>query len=220
MARLVPIGVLISGGGTNLQAIIDATAAKKLDAKIQLVLSNKEDAYGLVRAKNHAITTAVLDHKQFPSREAYDHAVVDLLHAHGVELVVLAGFMRLLSPVFIKAYSNQIMNIHPALLPSFPGLHVQRKAVEYGVRFSGCTVHFVNEECDEGPIIIQAVVPVLPDDTEKTLAARILKEEHRIYPRAIQLYAEGRLRVDGRRVIVNGSALDDQAVLVQPSLNG
>lgn len=220
MARLVPIGVLISGGGTNLQAIIDATAAKKLDAKIQLVLSNKEDAYGLVRAKNHAITTAVLDHKQFPSREAYDHAVVDLLHAHGVELVVLAGFMRLLSPVFIKAYSNHIMNIHPALLPSFPGLHVQRKAVEYGVRFSGCTVHFVNEECDEGPIIIQAVVPVLPDDTEKTLAARILKEEHRIYPRAIQLYAEGRLRVDGRRVIVNGSALDDQAVLVQPSLNG
>ncbi|MDH3445402.1 MAG: phosphoribosylglycinamide formyltransferase [Deltaproteobacteria bacterium] len=220
MARVVPIGVLVSGGGTNLQAIIDATEAKKLDASIRVVLSNKEDAYGLVRAKKHAIPTAVLDHKQFSSRDAYDQAVVDLLRAHGVELVVLAGFMRLLSPVFIKAYSNRIMNIHPALLPSFPGLHVQRKAVEYGVRFSGCTVHFVNEECDEGPIIIQAVVPVLPGDTEDALSARILKEEHRIYPRAIQLYAEGRLRVDGRRVIVDGSALDEKAVLVQPSLDG
>lgn len=220
MAKLVPIGVLISGGGTNLQAIIDAIAAGKLDAKIKLVLSNKEDAYGLVRAKNHSMTTAVLDHKKFASREAYDQAVVDLLRAHGVELVVMAGFMRLLSPVFIKAYSNRIMNIHPALLPSFPGLQVQRKAVEYGVRFSGCTVHFVNEECDEGPIIIQAVVPVLPSDTEEKLAARILEQEHRIYPRAIQLYAEGRIRIDGRRVIVNGSTLDDKAVLVQPSLDG
>lgn len=216
MARQVSIGVIISGGGTNLQSIIDAIEAKKLDAKIEFVLSNKADAYGLVRAKNHGIPTEVLDHKAFPSREAYDQAVVDLLHGRGVELVVLAGFMRLLSPVFIKAYSNRIMNIHPALLPAFSGLHVQKKAVEHGVRFAGCTVHFVNEECDEGPIIIQAVVPVFADDTEETLAARILKQEHRIYPRAIQLYAEGRLHVVGRRVLVDGLSKDEDLVLIQP----
>ena len=220
MARQLSIGVLISGGGTNLQAIIDAIEAKRLDAAIKLVLSNKVDAYGLVRAKNHGIATEILDHMKYSSRETYDQAVVDLLRAHGVELVVLAGFMRLLSPVFVKAYSNRIMNIHPALLPSFPGLHVQKKAVEYGVRFSGCTVHFVNDECDEGPIIIQAVVPVFADDTEAKLAARILKEEHRIYPRAIQLYAEGRLRVDGRRVIVAGTANDENAALIEPPLDG
>jgi len=218
MARQVSIGVLISGGGTNLQSIIDAIEAKKLDAKIQFVLSNKADAYGLVRAKNHGVSTEVLDHKAFPSREAYDQAVVDLLHARGVELVVLAGFMRLLSPVFVKAYSNRIMNIHPALLPAFPGLHVQNKAVEHGVRFAGCTVHFVNEECDEGPIIIQAVVPVFTDDSAETLAARILKQEHRIYPRAIQLYAEGRLHVSGRRVLVDGVSKDGGQVLIQPPL--
>jgi phosphoribosylglycinamide formyltransferase-1 len=218
MARQVPIAVLLSGGGTNLQASIDAVEAKRLDAKIQLVLSNKADAFGLVRAQNHGIPTEVLDHKAYPSRDAYDQAIVDLLRGRGVELVVLAGFMRLLSPVFIKAYSNRIMNIHPALLPSFPGLHVQKKAVEHGVRFSGCTVHFVNEECDEGPIIIQAVVPVFPDDTEEILAARILTQEHRIFPRAIQLYAEGRLHVSGRRVLVEGLTKDESHVLVQPPL--
>ena len=218
MARQVSIGVLISGGGTNLQSIINAIEAKQLDAKIQLVLSNKADAYGLVRAKNHAIPTAVLDHKSFPSREAYDQAVVDLLHGGGVELVVLAGFMRLLSPVFIKAYSNRIMNIHPALLPAFAGLNVQKKALEHGVRFAGCTVHFVNEECDEGPIIIQAVVPVFADDTEEALAARILRQEHKIYPRAIQLYAEGRLRVVGRRVFIDGADQDEDQVLIEPPL--
>jgi phosphoribosylglycinamide formyltransferase-1 len=140
------------------------------------------------------------------------------LRARGVELVVLAGFMRLLSPVFVSAYSNRIMNIHPALLPAFPGLHVQKKAVEHGVRFSGCTVHFVNEACDEGPIIIQAVVPVYLDDTEETLAGRILEQEHRIYPRAIQLYSEGRLRIDGRKVFVDGLAREENQVLVQPPL--
>jgi phosphoribosylglycinamide formyltransferase 1 len=220
MARPVSIGVLISGSGTNLQSIIDAVEAKKLDAKIQLVLSNKADAYGLVRAQNHAIPTEVLEHKSFPSREAYDQTVIDLLRGRGVELVVLAGFMRLLSPLFVKAYSNRIMNIHPALLPAFPGLHVQKKAVEHGVRFSGCTVHFVNEECDEGPIIIQAVVPVFPDDTEETLAARILAQEHRIYPRAIQLYAEGRLHIVGRKVLVDRFEKDDAQVLIEPSLEG
>jgi phosphoribosylglycinamide formyltransferase-1 len=216
--RQVPIGVLISGGGTNLQAIIDAIEAKRLDAAIKLVLSNKSDAYGLTRAKNHGIPTEVLDHKKFPSREAYDQAIVDLLRARQVELVVLAGFLRLLSPVLVTAYSNRIMNIHPALLPSFPGLQVQKKAVEHGVRFSGCTVHFVNQECDEGPIIIQAVVPVFSDDTDETLAARILKQEHRIYPRAIQLYAEGKLRVEGRRVVIAGSGKDEGAVLIEPPL--
>jgi phosphoribosylglycinamide formyltransferase-1 len=218
MAHQVPIAVLISGSGTNLQSIIDAIEAKRLDAKIEIVLSNRADAHGLVRAKNHGIATTVLDHKSFPDRESYDQAVVDLLRARGVELVVLAGFMRLLSPVFVKAYSNRIMNIHPALLPSFPGLHVQKKALEHGVRFSGCTVHFVNEECDEGPIIIQAVVPVFSDDTEAALSARILKQEHRIYPRAIQLYAQGRLRIVGRRVLVDGQPIDDSPVLVQPPL--
>jgi phosphoribosylglycinamide formyltransferase 1 len=218
MARQVPIGVLISGGGTNLQAIIDAIEAKKLDAEVCVVLSNKADAYGLARAKQHGIATAVLDHKSFASREDYDQAVVDVLRARGVELVILAGFMRLLSPVFIKAYSNRIMNIHPSLLPSFPGLHVQKKALDHGVRFAGCTVHFVNEECDEGPIIIQAVVPVYPDDDEATLAARILKQEHRIYPRAIQLYAEGQLHVTGRKVLVDGLTRDESPVLVLPPL--
>jgi phosphoribosylglycinamide formyltransferase-1 len=220
MARQVPIGVLISGSGTNLQAIIDAIEAGKLDAKIEVVLSNKADAQGLARAQKHGIPTEILNHKDFSSREAYDEAVVGLLRGRGVELVVLAGFMRLLSPVFVKAYSNRIMNIHPALLPSFPGLNVQQKAVEHGVRFSGCTVHFVNEECDEGPIIIQAVVPVFADDTGAALAARILEQEHRIFPRAIQLYAEGRLKVVGRKVWVDRPAKDDAQALIQPPLEG
>ena len=220
MAGKLPVAVLISGSGTNLQAIIDAIEAGKLDARIEIVLSNRADAYGLVRAKHHALSTEVLDHKKFASREAFDEAVVSILRARGVELVVLAGFMRLLSPVFVKAFSNRIMNIHPALLPSFPGLHVQQRAVDHGVRFSGCTVHFVNEECDEGPIIIQAVVPVFPDDTEESLAARILKQEHRIYSRAIQLFSEGRLRVEGRRVLVEGLTRDEAQALCQPPLEG
>ena len=218
MRRQVPIGVLISGSGTNLQAIIDAVEAKELDAKIQVVLSNRAEAYGLVRAKKHGIPVEILDHKRFASREAFDQAVVDILLAREVELVVLAGFMRLLSTVFVSAYSNRIMNIHPALLPAFPGLHVQKKALEHGVRFSGCTVHFVNEECDEGPIIIQAVVPVFPEDTEESLAARILEQEHRIYPRAIQLYSEGRLHIEGRRVLVDGLVKEENQVLIQPPL--
>jgi phosphoribosylglycinamide formyltransferase-1 len=220
MAEKLPIAVLISGGGTNLQAIIDAIAANRLDAKIEVVLSNRADAFGLVRAKNHGVPTEILDHKAFPSRAAYDQALVDLLRARGVQVVALAGFMRLLSPVFVSAFSNRIMNIHPALLPSFPGLHVQKKALEHGVRFSGCTVHFVNEECDEGPIIIQAVVPVFPDDTEEELAERILQQEHRIYPRAIQLYAEGRLHVVGRKVMVDGLGRDQAQIVIHPPLDG
>jgi phosphoribosylglycinamide formyltransferase 1 len=217
MSRQLPIGVLISGNGTNLQSIINAIEARALTAKIEVVVSNKADAFGLIRAKKHNLFTAVLDHKRFSSRESYDQAVLDILRSCGVELVVLAGFMRLLSPIFVKAYSNRIMNIHPALLPSFPGLHVQKRALEHGVRFSGCTVHFVNEECDEGPIIVQAVVPVFPEDTEEALAARILKQEHRIYPRAIQLYAEGKLHVVGRKVMVDDVAKDEEQVLIQPA---
>ena len=216
----LPIGVLISGSGTNLQAIIDAIEAGKLDAKIEVVVSNKANAFGIERARRHGIPTEVLDHRSFSSREAYDEAVVAILRQRRVALVVLAGFMRLLSPGFIRAFANRIMNIHPALLPAFPGLNVQQRAVEHGVRFSGCTVHFVNEECDEGPIIIQAVVPVLPDDTGETLAARILEQEHRIYPRAIQLYAAGRLQIVGRRVVVQGISNTAVRELIQPPLEG
>ncbi len=218
MARQTPIGVLISGSGSNLQAIIDAIEEKRLDAFIQVVISNREDAFGLVRAKKHNIPTEVLDHKKFSSREAFDQALVKILQAREVELVILAGFMRLLSSIFVKAFSNRIMNIHPSLLPAFPGLHVQRKAIEHGVRFSGCTVHFVNEECDEGPIIIQAAVPVFPGETEESLSARILKEEHCIYPRAIQLYSEGRLQVVGRKVLVNRLGIEKDQVLIHPPL--
>ena len=220
MARQTPIGVLISGSGSNLQAIIDAIEEKRLDAFIQVVISNREDAFGLVRAKKHNIPTEVLDHKKISSREAFDQALVKILQAREVELVILAGFMRLLSPIFVKAFSNRIMNIHPSLLPAFPGLHVQRKAIEHGVRFSGCTVHFVNEECDEGPIIIQAAVPVFPDETEESLSARILKEEHRIYPRAIQLYSEGGLQVVGRKVLVNRLGIEKDQALIYPPLKG
>jgi phosphoribosylglycinamide formyltransferase-1 len=216
MADKLSIAVLISGSGTNLQSIIDAIESGKLDARIEIVLSNRADAYGLTRARDHGLATEILDHKRFVSREAFDEAVVANLRTRGVELVVLAGFMRLLSPVFVKAYSNRIMNIHPALLPSFPGLHAQKRALEHGVRFSGCTVHFVNEECDEGPIIIQAAVPVYTDDTEESLSARILRQEHRIYPRAIQLYSQGRLRVEGRRVTVDGLTRDEQQAVFQP----
>ena len=220
MNHKIPIGVLLSGGGTNLQAIIEAIEQNRLDAHIHTVISNRETAYGLTRARDHGIPTTVIDHRGHASRAAYDRVLVDHLKEHGVELVVLAGFMRLLSPLFIQSFPNRIMNIHPALSPSFAGLHGQRQAFEYGVRFAGCTVHFVSEGCDEGPVIIQAVVPVLPDDTEKTLAQRILVQEHRIYPRAIQLYSEGRLAIEGRKVKVAGEdgAVEGERALVNPPI--
>ena len=220
MNRKVPIGVLLSGGGTNLQAIIDAIEQDRLDADIRTVVSNRETAYGITRARNHGIPTTVINHRGHASREAYDRVLVDHLKDHGVELVVLAGFMRLLSRLFIQSFPDRIMNIHPALSPSFAGLHGQKQAFEYGVRFAGCTVHFVSEGCDEGPVIIQAVVPVLPDDTEETLAQRILVQEHRIYPRAIQLYSEARLVIEGRKVRVTGDDSDagDENALVNPPI--
>lgn len=202
----VKIGVLISGSGTNLQAIIDAAARGDLKADIRVVISNRSNAYGLERARRHGIPALVVDHRALPSREDFDRALVKELNAREVELVVCAGFMRLLSRVMLDAFPNRIMNIHPALLPSFPGTHGQREAVDYGVRISGCTVFFVNEGVDAGPIIIQAAVPVLPDDDEERLAERILHEEHRIYPEAIRLYQEGRVEIVGRKVIIRDFA--------------
>ncbi len=202
----VRLGVLLSGRGSNLQAIIDAIEGGTVSAKIAVVLSNKQDAGGLERARKHDVPHVWLDPKPFggrpDSREAYDRAMLDLLRKYEVDLVLLAGYMKIVTAVLITAYQNRMMNIHPSLLPSFPGLDVQKKVIEHGCKIAGCTVHFVTEGVDEGPIIIQAAVPVLEGDTAEALAARILEQEHNIYPRAIQLYAEGRLRVEGRRVVV------------------
>lgn len=202
MERPIHIAVLVSGNGTNLQAIIDAIEVGRLKVELKVVISNNPEAYAIERAKRHNIPVEVIPNNVFPDKEAYDSCLIEILHQHSVDLVVLAGFMRVLTPKFVRAFSMRIMNIHPALLPSFPGLRVQRKALEHGVKFSGATVHFVDEGVDTGPIIIQAVVPVYDDDTEETLSARILKEEHRIYPHAIQLFAEGRLEVRGRRAFI------------------
>lgn len=219
MTLPLPLGVLLSGSGTNLQAIIDAITRQELNATIQIVISNRTDAYGIERARKHGIPTAVIPHKDFPSREAFEASLLSTLQASGVQLVILAGFMRLLSPVFIRAFPQRIMNIHPALLPSFPGAHAQRQALERGVRIAGATVHFVDEEMDHGPIIVQAAVPVYPDDTEVTLSARILAQEHRIYAQAIQLYAEGRLVIQGHSVIIQNEAQTPTSALRSPELS-
>lgn len=195
------LGVLISGRGSNLQAMIDAVRDDRLDARIALVISNKADAYGLERARAAGIETLVLSHKAYASREAFDAAMIDALRAREVDLVCLAGFMRLLSASFVDAFPNRILNIHPALLPAFPGLDAQRQALEHGVRLAGPTVHFVDAHLDSGPIVMQAAVPVRDDDTVETLSERILVEEHRIYPEAIQRVLDGGWRIDGRRVI-------------------
>ncbi|MGH7960623.1 MAG: phosphoribosylglycinamide formyltransferase [Candidatus Binatia bacterium] len=210
------LGVLISGSGSNLQAIIDAIERAELKAVIRVVISNRDDAYGLTRAQRHNLPTVVISHKDFSSRGAFEAALIETLQAHSVELVVLAGFMRLLSPIVIRAFPQRIMNIHPALLPAFPGTHAQRQALERGVRIAGATVHFVDEEMDHGPIIMQAAVPVYPDDDEESLSARILAQEHRIYPQAIQLFAKGRLEIRGRTVIVHNEARSSAISLRSP----
>ncbi|MBE0502663.1 MAG: phosphoribosylglycinamide formyltransferase [Desulfuromonadales bacterium] len=212
------LGVLASGSGSNLQSIIDRCADGSIDAEIVLVLSNVPGAGALDRAKKAGIATALIDHRTFTERADFDRAIVATLQASGVELVVLAGFMRLITAPFIDAFPERIINIHPALLPAFPGLHVQKKAIEAGARFAGCTVHFVDGGVDTGPIIIQAVVPILDDDDEASLSARILVQEHRIYPRAIQLIAAGRLRIEGRRVRIAAAAVVD-GVMVNPPLH-
>ncbi|MGH9383978.1 MAG: phosphoribosylglycinamide formyltransferase [Vicinamibacterales bacterium] len=185
------IGVLISGRGSNLQALIDSIAGGRLDATIAVVISNRGDAHGLERADSAGIPTRVMDHRAYPTREDYDRAVVSELRSRDVRLVCLAGFMRLLSPVFVEAFPNRILNIHPSLLPDFPGLHPQQQAIDHGVAISGATVHIVNNDLDAGPIVLQRTVPVLPDDTADTLAARILVEEHKLYPEAIQRVLDG-----------------------------
>ena len=195
------IGVLLSGRGSNFEALADSIAAGRIPgAEIVLVISNRENAPGLERAAARGISTKVIPSKGVP-REAYDAMAVNELRAAKVELVCLAGFMRLLSPYFVTAFPQRILNIHPSLLPSFPGLEAQRQALEYGVKFSGCTVHLVDENLDAGPILAQAIVPVRDDDTDETLSARILAEEHRIYTEAVRLILSGRYKIEGRRVI-------------------
>ncbi len=219
MAELLKLGVLISGSGSNLQSIIDHIEQGVLPAQIKIVVSNKPEAYGLTRAKKHGIPCVVFNHQDFSSREDFDRELIRLLQATGVDLIVLAGFMRILTPSFLRAFEQKIINIHPALLPAFPGTHVQQKAIDYGVKFSGCSVHFVDEGVDTGPIIIQAVVPVLPDDTAETLAARILKEEHKIYPQAIRYFAEGRIMKKGRHVAIMNVNDFDAVAMHNPPLD-
>ncbi len=205
MAKL-KLGVLISGRGSNLQALIDAAATPDYPAQIALVISNAEDAYGLVRAAEAGIPTQVIDHRGFADRASFEVALTDALVAADVELVCLAGFMRLLTDGFVTRWWDRLINIHPSLLPAFRGLHTHQRAIEAGVRFTGCTVHFVRPAMDDGPIIVQAAVPLARDDDEDRLAARVLTAEHRIYPLAVRLFAEGRLRIDGGRVCVEGMA--------------
>lgn len=197
------LGVLASGSGSNLQALLDASASGRLNARVEVVVSDVPGAFALERARKAGTAAQVVEYAASPTREAHDARIVDVLRHHGVDTVALAGYMRLVTPTLLGAFPGRVLNIHPALLPSFPGLHVQAAALEHGVRFSGCTVHFVDEEMDHGPIVIQAVVPVRDDDTADTLAGRILREEHRIYPQALQYLAEGRLRIEGRRVLVD-----------------
>lgn len=194
------IAVLASGSGSNLQAIIDEIQSGLLPAELVLVLSDKPQAYALQRAEAAGVATKVLLPEDFASREDYDAELVRLLKASGAEAVALAGYMRLVTPVLLQAFPQRVLNIHPALLPSFPGLHGQRQAFEYGVKVAGCTVHFVDEGMDSGPIILQAPVPVLEDDDAERLAVRILEQEHIIYPLALRLLAEGKLHIEGRRV--------------------
>lgn len=198
--KKVKVGVLASGSGTNLQAIIDACEKEGISAEVAVVLSDKEDVYALKRAEKHKIPHFFVNSKNFPSREDYDRELIRILSEHEIDLVVLAGFMRLMSSVFIQAFRNRVMNIHPALLPSFPGTHGVRDALEYGVKVSGVTVHFADEGLDTGPIILQEAVPVLENDTEETLHNRIHQAEYRLYPKAIKLFSEGKLKIEGRKV--------------------
>jgi phosphoribosylglycinamide formyltransferase-1 len=210
---VIRIAVLASGGGTNLQALLDACARGSIDGRVEVVLSNVPGARALERARAAGAATELVPSKGVVDRAAYDAELVTRLSRHAPDLVCLAGYMRLLTPGFIRAFGPtpttrgcpRIMNIHPGLLPSFPGLHAQRQALVYGARFAGCTVHFVDEGTDTGPVIVQAAVPVLEGDTEETLSARILVEEHRIYPQAVQWFAQGRLALEGRRVGVRGT---------------
>ncbi|MBX3305234.1 MAG: phosphoribosylglycinamide formyltransferase [Nitrospira sp.] len=211
------VAVLASGRGSNLQALIDAIEAGQVQARIVAVISNKKEAVALERARKHGIKDLFVDPKPFvgrpDSREAYDRSLLEVLQQHETELVLLAGYMKIVTTVLVNAYANRMMNIHPSLLPAFPGLEVQKKAIDWGCKLAGCTVHFVTEGVDEGPIIIQAAVPILDADTPETLAARILVQEHKIYPRAVQLFAEGRLGLNGRRVFIDSAKPDGEVIV-------
>jgi len=196
------IGIFLSGRGSNFMAIHNAIVAGKINAEIVLVFSNKKEAPGLKIAQERNLETLYLNPKEYTSREAYDEAIIQEIKKRNVDLICLAGYMKILTALFCNAFKNRIINIHPALLPSFPGLHVQQKAIDWGVRYSGATVHFVTAEVDMGPIILQAVVPVLQNDNENTLSERILKQEHQIYPEAVKLYFEGNIEVKGRRAFI------------------
>jgi phosphoribosylglycinamide formyltransferase-1 len=215
MARL-KVGVLVSGNGSNLQTLIDLCATPDMPAEIALVISNKPGVMALDRAARAGIPTQVIPHQDFPDRIAFDQAMDAALRAAGVEFICLAGFMRVLSEMFVELWRDKLINIHPALLPSFKGLHTHRQALEAGVRFHGCTVHIVRPQLDDGPILVQAVVPVRPDDDEQSLAARVLKAEHRAYPLALKLIAEGRVTIDGSRARIDGHAPDQTALLMNP----
>jgi phosphoribosylglycinamide formyltransferase 1 len=202
------VGVLASGRGSNLQALLDACARPEFPARIALVISDREQAVALERARGAGVEALWVNPKDFGDRQAFDLALVDELQRHEVGLVCHAGFMRILSPAYVRAFAGRALNVHPSLLPAFPGLHAQRQALEHGVKVAGATVHFIDEGVDTGPIVLQAAVPVERGDTEETLAARILVQEHRLYPEAVELFAQGRLRIEGRRVIVLPEAFE------------
>lgn len=216
MSNRLPLAVLISGRGSNLQALIDACAQPGFPAEIALVISNEPNASGLERARKAGIAAVVIDHRNFPDRTGFDAQLSAEIETVGAELVCLAGFMRILTDRFVTRWRDRLVNIHPALLPAFKGLDTHARAIRAGVRIAGCTVHFVRPEMDTGPIIVQAAVPVLPDDTADTLAARVLAEEHVIYPLAVRLIAEGRVRIeDERAIVIDASA--PHSVLINPS---
>ncbi|MDE0201233.1 MAG: phosphoribosylglycinamide formyltransferase [Rhodospirillaceae bacterium] len=214
MARL-KVGVLISGSGTNLQALIDDCARADAESEIVLVLSNRADAFGLTRAERAGLPHRVIDHRGYASRASFERALSQALESSGVELVCLAGFMRVLTAEFVERWRDRLINIHPSLLPAFKGLDTHARAIETGVRFAGCTVHFVRPEVDKGPIIVQAAVPVLPDDMAETLAARVLHEEHRCLPLAVRLIAQGRVSVAGERCVIDAEAAS--GALINPA---
>ena len=218
MGRL-RLGVLISGRGSNLQALIDAAATADYPAEIAVVIANDPDAFGLERARRAGIATRSIDHRGFAGRAAFEDALTAALEASNVDLVCLAGFMRLLTDGFVRRWWDRLINIHPSLLPAFRGLHTHRQVLAAGARFAGCTVHFVRPAMDDGPIIVQAVVPVHADDDEDRLAARVLVAEHRIYPLAVRLFAEGRLRVEGGRVTVGDGQAPDGCLINPPLID-
>jgi len=204
MNKKTRVGVFVSGSGSNLQALIDA---KIPSVEIVVVVSNNPDAYAIERAKKNKIPVEVIDHRNYSSREDFESEIQKRLDQYKIDLIALAGFMRILTPLFIRNYKHRIMNLHPAILPSFPGTNAVKQALMYGVKFTGCTVHFVDEGVDTGPIILQAIVPIYDTDTEETLLERIHKEEHRIYPEAVRLFGEGKLRIEGRRVVIRNQEL-------------